>query len=637
MRFTRSLSIVALALSIVIPVSAQESVEEIVRKAPARGKYTDASAIVVRLDQEFRLAEGGMKSEDYSLVLEVFSVRGREKFSDFRIPFDRTTDTVNLAYARTYKPDLTPVDVEKGAINDLTPPNLAQADMYANVLHRVLSFPAVDPGACLAVKYTKESRGGAGNLDEVVLFQNDEPILRKRLRIGVPVGKKLKYRVSELTTGLTEERTPEGVVFTLETSDSAQIRPEEFMPPREEVASRIVFTTAADWNEATRPFARSFFGALKRSDEAARLVAELTKGASSGEEKVRRIFMFVAREIRSVKLDLGEGGTDVHDADTVLGNRYGDWKDKAALLAAMLRSAGFEAFPVLVNAEGVPPAAEVPSLKQFDSVLVAVPGAAGTLFLDPFADDSLYGYFRDGKDSEGLMVRADSAELVPVRCLAGTESASTSVIRAELFPDGSIRGKAEVGLSGIFDTLARRELKDKTARELADFTAESMNKLLGEGEVVSSRYGDVRDLSANAKFSLEFKGGSYGVFQGDIMLVTIPRLSFGFLELPSVPSLAKRSYSFRATDTSRAEAEVAIVVPAGFEPIYIPPGFEKKLPCGEFRLAASYDKARSVVTIRKEISITRREIPVEQYDEFKKTLDAFGVLQNTLILLEKAR
>ncbi len=33
----------------------------------------------------------------------------------------------------------------------------------------------------------------------------------------------------------------------------------------------------------------------------------------------------------------------------------------------------------------------------------------------------------------------------------------------------------------------------------------------------------------------------------------------------------------------------------------------------------------------------RRKIPVEQYDEFKKTLDAFGVLQNTLILLEKAR
>ncbi|HEX2695501.1 MAG TPA: DUF3857 and transglutaminase domain-containing protein [Acidobacteriota bacterium] len=636
MSITRYLPI-ALVLALAIPVPAQDSVEEIVRKAPARGKYPDASAIVVRLDQEFRLSDGGTKSEDYSLVLEVFSVRGREKFSDFRIPFDRATDTVNLAYARTYKPDLTPLDVEKGAINDLTPPNLADADMYANIVHRVLSFPAVDPGSCLAVRYSKESRGGSGNLDEVVSFQTDEPVLRKRLRIVVPVGKTLKYRVSGLSAGVTEERTPEGLVYTLEASDSPQIRPEEFMPPREEVASRIVFTTAADWNEATRPFARSFFGALKRSGEAARLAAELTKGAPSGEEKVRRIFLFVAGEIRSVKLDLGEGGTDVHDADTVLGNRYGDWKDKAALLVAMLGAAGFEAHPVLVNAEGVPPAAEVPSLKQFDSVLVAVSGAAGTLFLDPFADDSLYGYFRDGKDSEGLIVCSDSAGLVPVRCLAGTESASSSVIRAELFPDGSIRGKAEVGLSGIFDTLARRDLKDKTARELADFYAESVNKLLGEGEVVSSRQGDVRDLTAKAKFSLDFKGGSYGVFQGDIMLVTIPRLPFGFLELPSVPSLAKRSYPFRASDTSRAEVEVAIVVPAGFEPIYIPPGFEKKLPCGEFRLAASYDKARSVVTIRKGMNIMQREIPVEQYDEFKKTLDAFGILQNTLILLEKAR
>jgi hypothetical protein len=636
MRIMRYLPI-ALVMSVAIPVTAQESVEEIVRKAPARGKYPDASAIVVRLDQEFRLAPGGAKNEDYALVLEVFSVRGREKFSDFRIPFDRTLDTLNLAYARTYKPDLTPVEVEKGAINDLTPPNLAEADMYANIVHRVLSFPAVDPGACLAVRYSKASRGGSGILDEVVSFQTDEPVLKKRLRIVVPAGKTLKYRVSGLSAGPTEERTPEGLVYTFETSDSPQIRPEEFMPPREEVASRVVFTTAADWNEATRPFAKSFFGALKRSGEAARLAAELTKGVSSGEEKVRKIFMFVAREVRSVKLVLGEGGPDVHDADTVLGNRYGDWKDKAALLVAMLRSAGFEAYPVLVNAAGVPPAAEVPSLKQFDSVLVAVPGAAGTLFLDPFADDSLFGYFMDGKDSDGLIVRPDSAGLVPVRCLAGTESVSTSVIRAELFPDGAILGKVEIGLSGIFDTLARRELRDKTARELADFYAESVNKFLGEGEVLSSSQGDARDLAAKARFSLEFKGGSYGVFQGDIMLVTIPRLPFGFLELPSVPSLAKRSFPFRASDTSKAEAEVAIVVPAGFEPIYIPPGFEKKLPCGEFRLSASYDKARSVVTIRKELNILRREVPVEEYDEFKKIMDAFAVLQNTLILLEKAR
>lgn len=636
MRIPRYLPVAVAAASLAIAVSAQESVDEIVRKAPARGKYPDASAIVVRLDQEFRLGEGGTKNEDFSLVLEVFSVRGREKFSDFRIPFDRTTDTVTLTYARTYKPDFTAVDVEKGAINDLTPPNLAQADMYANILHRVLSFPAVDPGACLAVRYSKESRGGPGILDEVVSFQTEEPVLRKRLRIVVPDGKTLRYRIFGLAAGLTEERTPEGIIYALETSDTPQIRPEEFMPPRKEVASRIVFTTAADWNEAARPFAKSFFGALDRSGESARLSAKLTKGGFSRIEKVRKIFMFVAREIRSVELDFGEGGTDVHDADTVLGNRYGDRKDKAALLAAMLRSAGVESYPVLVNSEGVPPAAEVPSIKQFDSVLVAVPGEAGTLFLDPFGDDSLFGYFRDGKDSEGLIVRPDSAGLVSVRCLAGTESASASLIRAELFPDGSIKGRAEVGLSGIFDTLARGELKDKTARELADFYGESVNRLLGEGEVRSSRQSDLRDLAVKAEFSLEFTGPAYGVFQGDIMLVTIPRLPFGFLELPSLPSLAKRSYPFRASDTCRTEAEVVFVIPAGFEPIYIPPGFDKKLPCGEFKLTASYDKGRSVVTIRREMNIMRREIPVEQYDEFKRTLDAFGVLQNTLILLEKA-
>lgn len=75
--------------------------------------------------------------------------------------------------------------------------------MYANVMHRVLSFPAVDPGACLVVRYAKENRDGSGNLDEVVTFQTDDPIQNKRLEITIPEGKELRYKIFGLTADLS--------------------------------------------------------------------------------------------------------------------------------------------------------------------------------------------------------------------------------------------------------------------------------------------------------------------------------------------------------------------------------------------------------------------------------------------------
>jgi len=622
MRKKRPLITFGLAFLLAVPALAQESVEEIVKKAPSRGKYPDAGGAVVRFDQSFRLAADGTKAEERFLVIEVFSV-------------DKNSEKVDLILARTYKPDITSVDVEKGAINDLTPPELSDADMYANVMHRVLSFQAVDPGACLAVRYVKETRDGSGNLDEVVTFQTDDPIQNKRLEIAIPEGKELKYKTFGLVADLSRQAMDKKSVYRLEANDSPPIKAEEFMPPRGEIAARIVFTTNRDWNEASGPFARSFEQALKTSAEAGKLAVELTKGVLTEEEKVRKIFLFVAKEVRSVRLNFGEGGYTVNAADAVLKNRYGDWKDKSALLGAMLKAVGVEAFPVLAGSDAIPLAEDVPSLKQFDCVLVAVPHGGGYLFLDPFADDSQYGYFLDGKGAKGLIVKPGAAEILTIECLPGTESVSTAGIQADLLPDGGIRGHVSLEVSGVFDRTARQELEDKTANEMKEFYDEAINKLLDEGQALENRMSDPRDLTKKVSLSQEFKGEGYGIFQGAIMLVNIPRPPYGIADLPSMPSQAKRSYPFRLSDAAMVVTKVELRLPSGFGPVYIPDGFRHSLDCGEFSLSASYDKAKNTVVIVREMSFTKKEVSAAGYEEFKNALDEFGILRNTLILLER--
>ena len=633
----KKLAVVAvLALCLIAPSAAQEKLEDLAKTAPSRAKYPDSSAVVVRAGEVFTLAPAGGSTHEYFRALEVFNLTGREKFSDFRIPFDKNSEKVEVILAKTIKGDGTVVDVEPKAINDVTPPELAEADLYANMIHRVLSFPAVDPGSMLAVHY-KKSSDKSGEVEGVVLLQIDEPIVRKDLKVIIPTGRTLKHKVRGLAAGFKEE-SAEGVKsYTLQAADSPQIKPEEYMPSLQETASRVVFSTYPDWQAASDGFAGSFYAAADPGPDIVKFAGNLTKGARTELDKIKAVYFFVAKDIRSVRFALGEGGYDVHPAGTVLKNRYGDWKDKGALLVALLKAAGVTAHPVLVNARAVPPEEDVPTLKQFDALLVAVPGAGdgGPLFLNPFADDSLFGYFQEGRGSRGLLVRPDGAEFVDVRCLASAESVERTGISAELDAAGDIKGKISADLAGIFDLRARQALKDMTPKERADFFTESVNRLCEDGQATKNELTDATDLAIPLKISQEFSGRNYGIFQGAIMLVPIPAMPYSFTEIPSAPSLAKRRYPFRVTAENDIHSTVTFKIPAGFKPLYLPEGFSQQKEYGEFSFAAAFDPATATVTIKKTMLFKKRDIPLEQYDEFKKILDSFGITKNTLILLEK--
>jgi hypothetical protein len=621
---------------IFFPILAQEKVEDIVKAAPSRAKYPDSSAVVIRSVQTYMLDETGKKTEDYFRALEVFNLTGREKFSDFRIPFDKNEERINVLLAKTFKPDASFVEVEAKAINDVTPPELADADMYANILHRVLSFPAVDPGSVLVIHYQKE-KSNAGSLDGLVLFQLDEPMVRKELKIVIPQDRLLKYKIRGLTTDFKEEIAGAQKTYGLVSTDCPQIKPEEYMPSLGELSSRVVFSTFKDWKEASQAFSESFFKAVNPSAEVKKTTANLLKNASSRDEKIKKIFFFVVKEIRSIRFNFNEGGYDVHDAETVLKNRYGDWKDKSALLISMLQAAGISASPVLVNSRSISPEEDIPTLKQFDAILVAVSGAPkdGDLFLDPFADDSIFGYFLEGRESRGLKVTPQGVEFVPVRCLPEAESLLRNDVSVEIDGAGSIQGKMSSELSGLFDKRARNELKDKTGKELGVFYSESVNKICEDGKILKKQLSDPKDLSQKVKIGQEFSGTNFGIFQGNIMLLTIPQVPYSFSDLPATPSLAKRLYPFRMAGEAEVVSTMALKIPVGFKPLYFPESYSFQKDYGDFSVASAYDAGQGSVVIKKTLRFKKKEIPVGQYEEFKKIIESFGLPKNTLILLEK--
>lgn len=134
-----------------------------------------------------------------------------------------------------------------------------------------------------------------------------------------------------------------------------------------DVLPQLAIAERRSWREIDERFA-GFVASAITGDEAVREHADsLVAGRESQREKLEAIHQFVAREVRYVGLGHGAHAVVPHPTGLTLQRRYGDCKDKTALLLEMLASQHIDAVPALV-ATGRRDAAKilVPTARYFD-------------------------------------------------------------------------------------------------------------------------------------------------------------------------------------------------------------------------------------------------------------------------------
>ena len=93
---------------------------------------------------------------------------------------------------------------------------------------------------------------------------------------------------------------------------------------------------------------------------------------------------FVQDQVRYLGLEIGSYTHHPHPPATTYNQRFGDCKDKAILLATILRKENINAFVALTNTsekEGM--ANTAPSPLAFNHAIVAIPRSSGYIFIDP--------------------------------------------------------------------------------------------------------------------------------------------------------------------------------------------------------------------------------------------------------------
>jgi tetratricopeptide (TPR) repeat protein len=145
----------------------------------------------------------------------------------------------------------------------------------------------------------------------------------------------------------------------------------------------------------------------------------------------------------------GVGRYQPHSAAEVLGNQYGDCKDKHTLLASLLDAVGIKAYAALINTTRDIDV-DVPSPGQFDHVITAVQQGSGSIWLDTTPEVAPFGYLISLlRNKRALLIPANGpATLVTTAADPSSPGLQTFRIEATLSDTGTLQGKIARSVSG---------------------------------------------------------------------------------------------------------------------------------------------------------------------------------------------
>ena len=361
--------------------------------SPPAGKTADSeeAAVFERILNRVRFENDGTEVSETEAVVQIQSQAGVEEFGQLAFGYSSATEKFEVEYVRVRKPDGQVVVTPESTAQDFAPEVLREAPMYSDYRQRHISVAALQPGDIL--EYRTVTRVitplAAGNFWYEYTFPKGVVVKEDRLEIDIPKARVVKLKTPRHQPEIQDSgdrRTYIWIVKDIQPDrDSDKYKDEE-----QETGPDVQLTTFTDWKQIAQWYAKLQGERVTVDDSVRKKADELTKGAATPTEKARRLYDFVARNVRYVSISLGIGRYQPHAASDVLQNGYGDCKDKHTLLAALLRAEGIESYPVLIDSSRKLDV-DVPSPAQFDHAITAVKLGSGLTWLDTTPEVTPFG------------------------------------------------------------------------------------------------------------------------------------------------------------------------------------------------------------------------------------------------------
>ena len=511
----------------------------------------------------------------------------------------RRIDTTSLHWQPWYeeKPEIRArVIGADGSVHALDPAAVADAsaeysrNIFSDerVLHAPL--PGVAADAVVEILFERVAKSvipGAGK-SSWFTFAGPVPHEHSRLTLEGPAGFAPHIvNKSGIEPRIVEKDGRKQFIFERGRAE-ADVVDESYLPSDELLYPYVAFSTGTSWNELARGYAAIVDRQIAGADVRAAAAAAV-RGAAGREEIAERLVEYVQANVHYAGIEIADGSIVPRDPGGVLKNKYGDCKDKATLLVALLRAAGVPAHVALLNAGyGFDVSNELPSMNRFNHAIV-VAGGGTPLWIDPTDEFARAGMLPD-EDQGRMALIADAATTSLTRT---PELPSTAVRRIEtrtftMPEEGRARVVETTTGTGPIEASLRRE----RAESDADKYKESLQKYATSYYIARAletfSTTDPHDLSKPFALTLDMAESKSGiVVSGDAAVAISPHALVGALprELadwvepkPNAPSLdKKRRHDFVLHRAFVKEWRYRVVLPPGYRARTLPRNETKQL------------------------------------------------------------
>jgi tetratricopeptide (TPR) repeat protein len=609
-------------------------VDIIVAQAPSRPAdlqpdYSQEPFVIEHDSAEIAFENDGNSVRKSRARVRIQSDAGVQRYAVLKLAYQSSTESVDIDYVRVRKPDATLVLTPSENVQDSASEITRQAPSYSDLREKDVTVKGLGVGDVIEYEahWNTTKPLVPGQFWFSYTFPRDGINLRQTLQISVPLERLVKWRSPKSNPTITQTDTRRMLTWT--TSQLERKSKEQEQKDQETLICQtgrgklpqpeVQLSSFQSWEEVGRWHESLQEERAKPTAEIRAKAAELTKSLADDRAKAQAIYNYVSKQVHYIGINFGIGRYQPYSAAEVLGNQYGDCKDKHTLLAALLGSAGIQAVPALISVlHDFDP--ELPSPGQFDHVISAVRVADELIWLDTTAEVARFAYLVGPlRNKKALLISRDKPPaLVTTPAGPPFEPVQTFRIDAKLGDTGTLQGKIERTVQGDDSEVLLRAAFRRVP--IAQW-----KELIQQLSYASGFAGEVGDVTASSPENTDepFHFG-YSYMRKDYPDWTNRRVSSPLppMVLPSLPEKDEKPVNplwLGAPAEVRSESHVEL--PKGYRPV-LPKNLDVNDSFAEYHRSFAFKDG--ILTTQRRLVVRLGEVPVDDYEAYRKFAKAFG-------------
>jgi hypothetical protein len=513
-------------------------------------------------------------------------------------------------------------------------------ELISDMKVRYLKIPAPDPGN--VVGYEVQYDGRPFVLEDDWEFQREIPVKEARYTLQMPAG--WEYHANWLNHAKVEPKNIGGNQWQWVVTDLPAIRYEHSMPPFTGVAGRMSVAFLAPgahqkngfmtWADMGKWQADLASGRRDISPDITQKVGQITAANMTPQQKLQAIADFMQKNIRYVGIELGIGGYQPHAAADIFNHRFGDCKDKATLMSAMLKQSGFDSYYLIINTRrGAVMEETPPSIEVFNHAILAIklpdqvkddryqailnhPTLGRLLIFDPTNEKIPVGFLHGQlQGNYALLVTPDGGDLIRTPQLPGPSNGTVRTGKLTLDATGTLRGDLDETLVGDLASNERyAQVEAQSSKDHIKRIEQEMSHSLGLFQITQANMKNLQFNDQPFGYSYSFVAPGYAKQAGQLIIVR-PRI-VGTRSSDVLETKEPRRFPVVFPGPEKDSDRFEITMPKGYEVDDLPPPVDV-----DYGFASYHSKTEvsgNALRYTRTFEIKELTVPMDKMDDLRK-------------------